>query len=177
MVHNDRFLSNKNCFNTESAMHFGTDICESSLVCNETYLGNLADLPWNENAWVLDHHDCFKPVQNILTILLTYNTNTVKILRSLQKQYPDLTVLIGVNMKDNNVKAEILTQTYKNVKLVSLSKEFSPWVALLDYVNTPFVVVGHRLTELPIGWGNFERSIRLINGKNYYSQIQKPYLA
>ena len=106
----------------------------------------------------------------MITFILKYNTNTVKILHSLQKQYPDLAVIVGINVKDKDVqKTDFITQIKNpNIKLVSLSQEISPWLELLNDVNTPFVFVGQRITELPIGWGNFERSIRLINGKNIY---------
>ena len=47
----------------------GKNECQSEVVCNEIYLGNLASLPWHDKAWILDKN-CSKPVQNLITVVL-----------------------------------------------------------------------------------------------------------
>ena len=39
----------------------------------------------------------------------------------------------------------------------------NPWAYLLRDVETPYVFIGYRIRELGVGWGNLERSIRLLN--------------
>ena len=48
----------------------------------------------------------------------------------------------------------------------------NPWFRMLLHVNTPFVVIGHKIRGFAKYWGNFERAIRIIDGNKSIQFIE-----
>ena len=88
--------SGLNWLATDDALKEDADQCQSDVVCNEIYLGNLASLPWHQNAWVLEKN-CTKPVQGLLTVLLMQNDHSEKVINQFHSQYPGLSIIMGVS--------------------------------------------------------------------------------
>lgn len=134
--------------------------CQSELVCNEVYLGNLADLPWHENAWILSPNCTKKNVENLISILLQFNEHTEKIIENLIKQYgQNLKILVGLD-KD---------QLRPNLNGVSIVQSHSEniWQHLISQAKTPYVLIGYKLRPFMENWGNLERLIRVIGDGNF----------
>ena len=62
---------------------------------------------------------------------------------------------------DSTIYLHTYTRLIKNHLYFTIGE--NPWTYLLRDVKTPYVFIGYRIRYLSVGWGNLERSIRLIN--------------
>ena len=93
--------------------------CQSDLVCDEHYLGNLAAIPWHENAWTMDPN-CTKSIDHLLSIVLIYGRFTLQIIENIRKKYPKIPIIIGYIKHIDTIKS-INWPTDKKLSWVKLS--------------------------------------------------------
>ena len=148
-----------------------TSDCQSDQVCHEYYLGNLADLPWHENAWIIDPN-CTKPLAHLFSIVLIQDEFTEKVIKDIKSKYPMISIFVGVH--ELKLAKHYHTQNDNPIFVTLLAKNFREtdhWIQLLKLVKTKYVLIGYKMHKLQNYFGNFERMLRLIDASNTTNRV------
>ncbi len=143
-----------------------SQLCHSDLVCDEVYLGNIADLPWHEKAWQLDSN-CSRNVDlsSLITILILeedgVDVNCLLQDLASSPSYREIPIIYGHYTKQPP-KTKLTNVSFK--KYSKREGRGEHWKDLVSSANTPFALVGHHLRRFHPEYVSLERSIRLIDG-------------
>ena len=139
-------------------------------------MGNLADLPWHQNAWIIDPN-CTKSIAHLFSVVLIQDEFTEKVITDIKSKYPMVPIFVGVyeTLKLEKYYFDDNAQDNNNLILVTLdNKKFGEtdhWIQLLKLVKTKYTLIGYKMQKLPNYFGSFERILSLIDATNTSTRV------